>query len=105
MKARYITRSPMVAARELGGEMIIMSAVDSSLFTLNDVAALIWKSADGGTSLQEIVETKICAEFDVDPALAFSDAERLVGDLEEHGLLVVTDHPTAGSAQAMEVRP
>lgn len=93
MKACYIAKSPMAASRELGGEMIIMSAINSTLFTLNDVASLIWKSADGATSLQEIVENKVCAEFDVDPSVAFADAERLVGELAEHGLLVVADHP------------
>jgi hypothetical protein len=88
----------MVASRELGGEMIIMSGADSTLFTLNDVASLIWKSADGATSLQEIVEGKVCAEFDVDPAVAFTDAERLVGELAEHGLLLVADHPVEQSS-------
>src|SRR5256885_2337732 len=77
MKTRYIARSPMVAARELGGEMVIMSAIDSSLFTLNEVASLIWKSADGTASLQEIVRNKVCVEFDVDPDVALSDAEHL----------------------------
>lgn len=98
MKACYIAKSPMVASRELGGEMIIMSGADSTLFTLNDVASLIWKSADGATSLQEIVEGKVCAEFDVDPAVAFTDAERLVGELAEHGLLLVADHPVEQSS-------
>jgi hypothetical protein len=88
----------MVASRELGGEMIIMSGADSTLFTLNDVASLIWKSADGATSLQEIVEGKVCAEFDVDPAVAFADAERLVGELAEQGLLLVADHPVEQSS-------
>jgi hypothetical protein len=83
----------MTAARELGGEMIIMSAVNSTLFTLNEVASLIWKSADGATSLQEIVNERVCAEFNVDPSVAMADAERLVGELAEHGLLVVADHP------------
>ena len=93
MKTSYIARSPMVAARELGGEMVIMSAVDSSLFSLNEVASLIWRSADGTTPLQRIVQEKVCAEFDVDPTIAFSDAERLVSELAQHGLLMITDHP------------
>lgn len=97
MKACYIAKSPMVASRELGGEMIIMSAVDSTLFTLNDVASLIWKSADGATSLQEIVESKVCAEFDVESSVAFVDAEGLVGELVKHGLLLVADHPVQQS--------
>jgi hypothetical protein len=93
MKDCYIAKHPMAASRELDGEMIIMSAVNSTLFTLNDVASLIWKSADGATSLKEIVESRVCAEFDVDPSLAFSDAETLVSDLVKHGLLVVAEHP------------
>src|SRR3954465_1030486 len=105
MKPCYIARSPMAAARHLGGEMIIMSAVNSSLFTLNEVAALIWKSADGETPLQDIVESKICAEFDVDPALALSDAENLVGQLAGHGLLLLTDRPISSSANSSEARP
>ena len=93
MKACYIAKHPMVASRELGGEMIIMSAVNSTLFTLNEVGSLIWKCADGVTSLREIVECKVCAEFDVDPSIAFADAEALVRELVEHGLLIAADHP------------
>ena len=93
MKSSYVARSPMTASRELGGEMMIMSAVNSTLFTLNEVASLIWKSADGATSLQEIVESKVCAEFDVEPSIALADAERLVIELAEHGLMIIADHP------------
>jgi hypothetical protein len=95
MNDRYIARSPMVAARELGGEMVIMSAVNSNLFTLNEVASLIWKSADGVTSLREIVESRVCAEFDVDSALALADAEHLVNGLVERGLILAADQPMA----------
>jgi hypothetical protein len=93
MKNCYVARSPMVAARELGGDMVIMTAVNSNLFTLNEVASLIWKSADGATPLREIVEERICAEFDVDPELALADAEQLVKELLERGLVVVADRP------------
>jgi coenzyme PQQ synthesis protein D (PqqD) len=96
----YIAKSRMAASRELGGEIIIMSAENSTLFTLNDVASLIWKSADGATSLQDIVESKVCAEFDVDSSIALADAERLVDELAEHGLLLVADHPLESSATA-----
>jgi hypothetical protein len=93
MRDCYIAKSPLTASRELGGEMIIMSAVNSTLFSLNDVASLIWKFADGSTSLQEIVESKVCAEFDVEPSVAFADAEHFVKELADHGLLVVADRP------------
>jgi hypothetical protein len=102
MKNCCIARSPMVAARQLGGEMVIMSATDSTLFTLNEVASLIWKSADGATPLWEIVKSKICAEFDVDPEIALADAERLVSELAGRGLLLMTNGPAEPSPAETE---
>jgi Coenzyme PQQ synthesis protein D (PqqD) len=67
MAETYIARSTAIAARMLGGEMMIMSAVDSTFFTLNEVATLIWQSADGQTPLSEIVEQKICQEYEIEP--------------------------------------
>jgi Coenzyme PQQ synthesis protein D (PqqD) len=93
MKTSYIAKSPMAASRQLGGEVIIMSAIDSTLFTLNEVASVIWKCADGATPLHEIVETKICAEFDVDFTMAFADAERLVFELAEQRVLLLSEQP------------
>ena len=78
MSAVYIARSREVAARMLGGEMMIMSARDSTLFSLNATASAIWKAADGVTPLAEIVEQHVCAAFEVDPAVALPDAEELV---------------------------
>ena len=63
---RYIARAPQVAARMIGDEMMIMSGADSSLFTLNATAAVLWQAADGVTPLADIVEQRICAAFDVD---------------------------------------
>ena len=74
MNSAYIARSREVAARMLGGEMMIMSGRDSTLFSLNEVASAIWKAADGVTPLAEIVEGRVCAEFDVAPDVALRDA-------------------------------
>ena len=51
MKECYVARSRGLAARQLGEEMVIMSAADSTLFNLNEVGTLIWQGADGKTSL------------------------------------------------------
>jgi len=93
MSAIYIARANEVAARSLDGEMMIMSARDSTLFTLNPVGTTIWQSADGKTSLEEIVTQKVCAEFEVDPEEALKDAESFVNDLAGHGIVVVSDVP------------
>ena len=73
--------------------MMIMSAVDSTFFTLNEIATLIWQAADGRTPLSDIVARKICPEFEIDPDQAGRDAERFVSDLSQHGILLVSEHP------------
>jgi hypothetical protein len=93
MSAVYIAKAAEVAARALDGEMMIMSARDSTLFTLNPVGTLIWQAADGETTLEEIVEQRICAEFEVVPAEALKDAESFVHELAGHGILHVSDVP------------
>jgi hypothetical protein len=98
MNEVYISRSTAVAARELGGEMIIMSAVDSTLFSLNETAALIWQAADGTTPLSEIIEQRICNEFDVALEVAYRDAVALVEDLAGYGILQLSDQPIDESA-------
>jgi hypothetical protein len=89
----YIAKSTAVAARMLDGEMMIMSARDSTLFTLNPMASVIWQAADGNTTLSEIVERKICTEFEVGREEAMNDAEQFVDSLASHGILVVADSP------------
>jgi hypothetical protein len=90
---KYIAKSSAIASRVLGDEMIIMSAVDSTLFDLNPTARVIWEAADGGTPLSRIVEEKVCTEFDISVEQAYADAEQFVNALAEHGILVVSDQP------------
>ena len=89
----YVARSSEIAARRLGDEMMIMSARDSTLFTLNTVATAIWEAADGSTALDEIVERRICTAFEVEPSVALRDAEALAEELAGHGILLVSDKP------------
>jgi len=93
MSSLYIARSPRVAARALDGEMMIMSARDSTLFTLNQTATILWQSADGVTPLERIVEQRICGEFEVHLAEALHDAEVLARQLANHEILVVSEEP------------
>jgi len=97
MKEIYVARSEQVAARLLDGEMIIMSALDSTLFNLNAVATMIWQAADGCTPLSAIVADHICTEFDVPLNVAYRDAEEFVRQLATHGILRVLDSPIACS--------
>jgi hypothetical protein len=75
--------------------MMIMSAADSTFFTLNEVATLIWQAADGRTPLSDIVASRICPEFDVEPGQAGRDAEQFINELSRHGILLVSEQPFA----------
>jgi len=92
---KFISRSDKVAARMLGDEMMVMSVVDSTLFSLNETASLIWNAADGATPLSEIVEREIVAKFDVSAADAYRDALALAEELARHGILRIADRPRA----------
>jgi len=100
MSSLYIARSSEIAARQLGDEMIVMSARDSTLFSLNDVGSVIWQAADGRTPLEEIVKQKVCPEFEVAPEEALKDAESFVRELAGHGILILSDTPMAGGQES-----
>jgi hypothetical protein len=105
MSEKYIMRSSGIAARMLGGEMMIMSVKDSTFFTLDPVATAIWQAADGQTSLAEIVAKRICTEFDVSLEMAVQDAEQFAEELASHGILLVSDQPICASVQPKGVQP
>jgi hypothetical protein len=105
MSEKYIARSSKVGARELGGEMVIMSAADSTLFSLSEVATRIWQAADGRTPLSEIVERSVCAEFDVPRDAAYRDALAFVEELSSHGILRVADHPLSEEEASLPEAP
>jgi hypothetical protein len=100
MADKYILQSKAIAARILGGEMMVMSATDSTFFTLNEVATAIWQAADGRTPLAEIVKEKICQEFEIDEPTARRDADQFVDDLSKHGILMVSSQPIADSGSS-----
>ncbi len=93
MTETYLARSANVAARVLGDEAIIMSTIDSTLFSLNPTGTVIWEAADGKTPLSKIIEDKLCVEFDISVEQARADAEEFIGKMSEHGILLVSDHP------------
>ena len=105
-KKLYVARSSRIAARMLGEEMLVMSGQGSTLFTLNPTATVLWQAADGATPLDEIVERRICSEFDVKPEEAMRDAEELAANLAKHGILLVSEQPiTNADAPRQEHQP
>ena len=93
MSKLYVARNPRVAARCLDNEMMLMSGHDSTLFTLNKTATILWQSADGMTPLDEIVARRICPEFEVEPEIALQDAEALARALASHEIMQISEQP------------
>ena len=101
----YIARSSQTAARLLGDEMVLISAGDPRVFSLNEVATVIWEAADGRTPLDEIVADRVCARFEVTLQVAMQDAEELVRELSSQGILVVSDQPIASPTSSPRETP
>jgi hypothetical protein len=85
-----IIRGDKLAARKVGGEMVILSAEDSSLFLLNDVGTAIWEAADGRRTIAEIADV-LCTEYDIDRATALADVAEFVDSLAAAGILSVSE--------------
>ncbi|HLV95616.1 MAG TPA: PqqD family protein [Candidatus Acidoferrales bacterium] len=93
MSDKFIRRSSATAARALGDEMIVLAVADSTLFSLNEAARLLWEAADGRRPLREIVNEVIVPQFEVDAETAYCDALELVEQLAGHGILELADQP------------
>jgi hypothetical protein len=90
----FVVRGSKLAARKVGGEMVILSAEDSSLFVLNEVGTTIWEAADGRTSIPAIVDA-MCLEYDVDRDTALRDVEEFVEALVAAGVLSTSNQAVA----------
>ena len=94
----YIARSSAIAARALAGEMMVMNSADSTFFTVNEVATVIFQAADGHTPLRQIVRDQVCGQFDIDPEQAQADAEHFITELSGYGILLVSNQPLPSEA-------
>ena len=91
----YLTQSPDTASRTIGDDTLIMSTLDSTVFVLNSVGTAIWNAADGATPLSQIIQDRICRDFDVTDEKAIADAKEFVDQLAEHRILSISDVPIA----------
>ena len=82
-----VARAIRVAARKVAGEMVILSADDSSLYVLNGIGTAVWEAVDGRTPLSRIVDDIVCRDYDVDRDSALRDVQEFVAGLMSHGVL------------------
>lgn len=79
--------NPLLAWREIDGQVVIISPASSVMHELNLTASFIWKQADGNRSSREIARL-LGAEYDVAEEVALADTLEFIAHLEAEGLLV-----------------
>ena len=79
-----------VAAKVLEGEAIIINLSNGMYYSMDKIGGLIWAMIEGGHSLGEIVEA-IVSRYEVSFAQAQADVERLVRELIQENLVIVSD--------------
>ena len=90
-----LTLAARVAPREgvlfqqLQDEAVLLNLDSGQYFGLDPVGTRIWNLLTEGKALQEVMST-IVAEYEVDAAQCEADLLKLLGDLEEQGLVTVT---------------
>ena len=80
---------PEVLVAHLQGEAVLLDMDTKRYYRLNDTAASIWRALEECERFPGIVN-RLCQEFEVAHDDAQREAERVVSDLVERGLLVET---------------
>jgi len=72
------------------GGITVHSLGDDTYLMLRDVAASIWKLADGARTVDEIAG-RICDEYEVDRTIALADCAQLIDHLVSRQFLAEVD--------------
>lgn len=87
LQNRLFVKSPDFVARKIAGEIVLIPLKRhleevSSIFSLNEVGAMVWEAIDGKTNVGGIRST-LLETFDVSTQDLDKDLEILFGQLEE----------------------
>lgn len=93
---RYPSHHPDTAGRVLDGEAVVVTPADSRMHTMNEVGTWLWTHADGSRSVDQLAEALV-EDFEVDLETARRDLVAFVEDLEQKGILVLSDAPREGT--------
>jgi len=88
--ARFAKKGEFVS-RSIAGETLLVPVRGrvgdlDCIYSLSEVASLIWNRIDGQATVQQLVEG-VCTEFDVSPETAQSDTLQFIAQLQHAGLI------------------
>jgi len=78
--------------KEIESKSVLLNLDNGNYYTLNRTGTFIWSLIDGKKRTSEIIE-QVVQKFDVDSSQAAMDAETLIRDLENEGLIVFHNEP------------
>jgi len=82
---RYSVPGEVLAAH-LQGEAVLLHMDTKEYFRLNATAACVWKGLERGLDRQGLVD-ELCAGFEVEPATAAEELDRLLDELRARHLV------------------
>ena len=80
--------APQTHGRMLDIEAVLVRPDRGEIKVLNEVGARIWALSDGTHSVRDIA-VALCAEYDVTPETAETDALAFLNELQRKGLITV----------------
>ncbi|HVA71986.1 MAG TPA: PqqD family protein [Candidatus Limnocylindrales bacterium] len=90
MNRGRIAINPMLAWREIDGQVVIISPEDSVVHELNETGSFIWKQIDFGRGASEIARNMV-TEYALPASEARADAEEFLECLAAKGLLQIEE--------------
>jgi hypothetical protein len=91
-----------IAAEVIDGEAILINLTTGMYFSMDRTGALVWSLMAAGRSVDEIAST-LAAGYQVDRSAVDGDLERLVAELLEYRLILVSDAPAPSSDAPINV--
>lgn len=88
------TRDPRIRVREgllfteIGGEAVLLDTAAGTYFGLNEVGCRLWQMLQRETHLARVFDA-LLREYEVPSGQLRRDLEKIVLDLEDHGLVEV----------------
>ena len=102
-ETRFEVNEELVAAKVMDGEVVIINLSTGSYYTGNDVTGTLWPLIAGRCQVATMIEL-LCSHYDVTPARAAADVERLLHHLEAEQIIRPAGAPASISLDA-EVAP
>jgi len=98
-ETRFEVNEELVAAKVMDGEVVIINLSTGSYYTSNDVAGTLWPLIERRCPVAAMIEL-LCSHYDVAPARAAADLERLLHLLEAEQIIRPASAPASSSLPA-----